>query len=102
MLEERQKVMTSSAFMYSPRKLMRLPREKRLIRSLQYYYSAPNKQPEIMQIMLSLLRRSLSLLRGLSRGNTVDKRSFFFSLVPYFVRHLGPLYPHYVMMIGVC
>ena len=58
--------------MYSPRKLMRLPREKRLIRSLQYYYSVPNRQPEVIQIMLSLLTRSLSLLGGLSRGNTVD------------------------------
>ena len=37
-----------------------------------------------MQIMLSLLRLSLSLslLRGLNRGDTIDKRSSFFTLVP--------------------
>ena len=93
--------MTSSAFTYSSQ-VNEIPPQKRLIRSLQYYYSAPNRQQEVIQIMLSLLRRSLSLLRGLSRGNTVGERSFFFSLVPYFVRHLGPLYPHYLMMIGVC
>ena len=54
-----------------------------------------------MQIMLSLLRLSLSLLRGLNRGGTVDKRSSFFTR-PLIFRHLGPLYPHYLMMIGVC
>ena len=55
---------------------MRSLRQNRLIWSLQYYYSAPNRQPEVIQVMLSLFRRSLSLLSGLSRGNTVDKRLF--------------------------